>query len=66
MAVKVQGLKADDMVDIVAYGQRDPRLDKLVIKEIGFSENRIFVPAGHLVYPGDHVIEMGADSNPTE
>ena len=66
VGLKVRGLAMGDRLSIIAYGQRDPRLERLLVKEIGATADCIFVPAGYLVYPGNHEIEMSTNRNPVE
>ncbi len=61
VAVTVRGLKAGDQVSVVSYGQRDPRLELLPVEKVEFCEDRIFVPEGHLIYPGSHELEMALE-----
>jgi hypothetical protein len=63
MAVRatVQGLQAGDRVSVIAYGQRDPRLEGLPIQAVEPCQDRIYVPEGHLTYPGNHHLEMALE-----
>jgi hypothetical protein len=58
VGVTLQGLRASDRVSVIAYDQRDPRLELLPIKQVDVCRGMIFVPKGHLVYPGSHDIQM--------
>lgn len=56
--VTVHVLSAGDKVSVVAGTRRDPLLEFLPVEEVNICEDRIFVPEGHLVYSGNHDIEM--------
>jgi len=56
--VTVHIFNADDKVSVVAGALRDPVLEFLPIKQVNTCEDRIFVPEGHLIYSGNHDIEM--------
>jgi hypothetical protein len=57
----VQGLQAGDRVSVIAHGQRDPRLEGLPIQTVDPCQDRIYVPEGHLTYPGSHHLEMALE-----
>jgi hypothetical protein len=57
----VQGLQPGDRVSVIVHGQRDPRLEGLPIQAIAPCEDRIYVPEGHLTYPGSHHLEMALE-----
>jgi predicted phage baseplate assembly protein len=59
--VMVSGLKAGERVSLIAYGQRDPRLEDLPVRAVDHSEGCIYVPRGHLIYPGSHSLEMSLE-----
>lgn len=61
VGVTLQGLKAGDRVSVIAYDQREPRLELLLIERVDVCQDIIFVPAGHLVYPGSHDIQMALE-----
>jgi hypothetical protein len=61
VGVTLQGLEEDDQVSVIAYEGRDPRLELLTIKQVDVGQDVIFVPAGHLVYPGSHDIQMALE-----
>ncbi len=55
---KLAGLKAGDMISIVAGTRRDPALEFIPVNSVEPCEDRIFVPEGYLVCSGSHDIEM--------
>ena len=56
--VTVHIFNTDDKVSVVVGTRRDPVLEFLPIKQVNTCEDRIFVPEGHLIYSGNHDIEM--------
>ena len=56
--VTVHIFNTDDKVSVVVGTLRDPVLEFLPIKQVNTCEDRIFVPEGHLIYSGNHDIEM--------
>ncbi len=56
--VAIQKLQPGDQVSIIAYGQRYPGLDQLRINRVESCDSRIFIPEGHLIYSGNHKIEI--------
>ena len=56
--VTVSGFKAGDSLCIVAGSRRDPLLEFLPVDAVDLCYDRIKVPEGHLIYSGNHDIEM--------
>ncbi len=57
----LEGPAPGDDISIVAGRRRDPVLEFIPVEGITPCEDRVFVPAGCLVYSGDHDIEMVLD-----
>jgi hypothetical protein len=49
---------AGDQLSIVVGGKRHPRLEFLPAAAVSTTDDRIFIPRGHLVYSGHHDIDM--------
>jgi hypothetical protein len=59
--VTVYGFQAGDKLSVVPGGIRPPELEFLTIDTVGLCEDRIFIPEGHLVFSGNHDIEMALE-----
>jgi hypothetical protein len=59
--VYVKGFQNEDRVSVVAGTQRESDLELLPIDTVEPCRDRIFIPEGHLIYSGDHDIEMVLD-----
>jgi hypothetical protein len=47
-----------DTLSIVIGGKRHPQLEFLPIREVSITQDRIYLPQGHLTYSGRHDIDM--------
>jgi hypothetical protein len=60
---KISGLTfysftAGDQISIVVGSKRDPKLEFIPVAAVAATDDRIFIPQGHLVYSGRHDIDM--------
>jgi hypothetical protein len=59
--VAVYGFQAGDKLSVVPGGIRPLELEFLPVDTVGLCEDRIFIPEGHLVFSGNHDIEMALE-----
>lgn len=55
------GFQPGDAVCVVPVGHRPPELEFLRIESIEACQDRIFIPEGHLVFSGNHDIDMALE-----